>query len=148
MPFVTSLMSRRKQLLALSTLAAAMAASTYAQQLPSPLDPTRNLPAAAASKHAALPEQYIWTAGDVTAQRPDHNKFPWNRPELRIAPHYSAHTSAFPRCLQSDPIRRRAARGTRLPQRPSTSTISTSTPTRPSASMSSTRSAAGAAAGR
>jgi hypothetical protein len=53
-----------------------------------PLDPARALPAASASPHAALPEQYIWTAGDVTARRPDHNKFPWNRPDLRVAPHY------------------------------------------------------------
>jgi hypothetical protein len=43
--------------------------------------------AAPAAPHTTLPEQYIWTAGDVTALRPDHGKFPWNRPELRIAPH-------------------------------------------------------------
>jgi alpha-L-rhamnosidase len=59
-----------------------------AQELPSPLDPTRTMLPAPAPDHAALPEQYIWTNGDVTARRPDHAKFPWNRPDLRIAPHY------------------------------------------------------------
>ena len=70
------------------TFAVAVTATACAQEFPSPLDPTRNLPAALALNHAALPEQYIWTAGDVTARRPDHNKFPWNRPDLRVAPHY------------------------------------------------------------
>jgi alpha-L-rhamnosidase len=70
------------------TFAVAVTVTAWAQELPSPLDPTRNLPVASAPNHAALPEQYIWTAGDVTARRPDHNKFPWNRPDLRVAPHY------------------------------------------------------------
>ncbi len=52
------------------------------------LDPTRSLPAAAKPSHTPLPEQYLWTAADVTTLRPHHNKFPWNRPDLRIAPHY------------------------------------------------------------
>ena len=60
----------------------------HAQNFPSPLDPTRNLPTTPAPPHTALSEQYIWTAGDVTVLRPDHNKFPWNRPDLRIAPHF------------------------------------------------------------
>jgi alpha-L-rhamnosidase len=53
-----------------------------------PLDPTRNLVAPAPLPHALLPEQYIWTANDVTARRPDHTKYPWNRPDLRVAPHF------------------------------------------------------------
>ena len=52
------------------------------------LDPTRNLAMPPPSAAAALPEQYIWTANDLTLRRPDHNKFPWNRPDLRAAPHY------------------------------------------------------------
>jgi len=51
------------------------------------LDPTRNLPGEHQT-HVQLPEQYLWTANDITAQRHDHNKFPWNRPQLRIDPHY------------------------------------------------------------
>ncbi len=58
-----------------------------AQALPNPLDPARNLAGASAISHTPLPEEYIWTTGDVTALRPDHNKFPWNRPDLRVAPH-------------------------------------------------------------
>jgi alpha-L-rhamnosidase len=53
-----------------------------------PLDPTRNLAALPSLPRKPLPEQYIWTAGDITAHRRDHNKYPWNRPDLRIAPHY------------------------------------------------------------
>ena len=52
------------------------------------LDPTRHLSAPAAAEHAPLPEQYIWTSGDVTALRPDRNKFPWNARQLRVAPHF------------------------------------------------------------
>jgi alpha-L-rhamnosidase len=52
------------------------------------LDPTRDLTSATQPPHAPLPEEYIWTAGDVTINRPDHNKFPWNRPQLRIDPHF------------------------------------------------------------
>ncbi len=52
------------------------------------LDPTRNLTTSPQPQHDPLPEQYIWTAGDATIDRPDHNKFPWNRPQLRIDPHF------------------------------------------------------------
>ena len=63
-----------------------VAAIASGQKLPAPLDPTRSV-AADTTTHAALPEEYVWTAGDVTALRPDHGKFPWNRPELRSSPH-------------------------------------------------------------
>jgi hypothetical protein len=56
--------------------------------LPAPLDPTRNLAPAPAAAHTPLPEQYVWTAGDVTAQLPNRSKYPWNRPDLRTAPHF------------------------------------------------------------
>jgi alpha-L-rhamnosidase len=77
-----------KQILRLFVFAATAAATMRAQQPPIPLDPARNLSATPGPLHTPLPEQYIWTAGDVTAQRPDQSKFPWNRPELRVAPHY------------------------------------------------------------
>ncbi len=59
-----------------------------AAPLPAQLDPTRNLPPSPPSTAAPLPEQYLWTANDSTLRRPDHNKFPWNRPDLRVAPHF------------------------------------------------------------
>jgi alpha-L-rhamnosidase len=52
------------------------------------LDPTRDLQAPSQPTHSPLPEQYLWTAGDITAQLPDHSKFPWNRPDLRVDPHF------------------------------------------------------------
>jgi alpha-L-rhamnosidase len=60
-------------------------------QIPIPdghLDPTRGLQAAPEPSHTPLPEQYLWTSGDITAQLPNHNKFPWNRPDLRVDPHF------------------------------------------------------------
>lgn len=66
--------------------------SPLAQGQPAPLDPTRNLHAVAEPAHTPLPEEYIWTADDVTVLRPDHGKYPWNRPELRVQPHvFRAH---------------------------------------------------------
>lgn len=69
-------------------LVALTLAPTALAQTPTPLDPTRGLPVSAPPLHAPLPEQYLWTANDVTALRPDHARFPWNRPDLRIAPHF------------------------------------------------------------
>ena len=81
-------MSQMKQIAAVVLFVVATATSASSQAFPSPLDPARNVTAAAPQPpHAALPEEYIWTANDVTAKRPDHSKFPWNRPDLRIAPH-------------------------------------------------------------
>ena len=79
-------MPKLRQIVVLSILCFGVAI-TSAQSFPRPLDPTRSLAAIPATVKAALPEEYIWTAGDVTALRPDHGKFPWNRPELRVAPH-------------------------------------------------------------
>jgi len=57
-----------------------------------PLDPTKNLPVSATPSHTLLPEEYVWTADDVTVQRPDHGKYPWNRQDLRVEPHmFRAH---------------------------------------------------------
>src|ERR1700754_3942310 len=52
------------------------------------LDPTRNPITTAQPLHTPLPEQYIWTAGDITARRRDSSTFPWNLPQLRAAPHF------------------------------------------------------------
>lgn len=80
-------MGKRKYVAA-AALVVAMGAVAFAQSFPSPLDPTRDGAGAAPELgRAALPEEYVWTAGDVTVKRPDHSKFPWNRPELRVAPH-------------------------------------------------------------
>jgi len=88
MPFVASVtMPKLRQFFAILA-AVAMLAPAPAQELPSPLDPTRTMVPAPAPDRAALPEQYIWTDGDVTARRPDHAKFPWTRTDLRVAPHY------------------------------------------------------------
>ena len=68
----------------------AVCGSLWAQ--PVPLDPTKNLPVSAAASHTLLPEEYIWTADDVTVRRPDHSKYPWNRQDLRVEPHvFRAH---------------------------------------------------------
>lgn len=79
-------MWRARQIVAVA-FTAALAAGASAQAFPSSLDPTHDLAPLSEAAHAALPEEYVWTAGDVTAERPDHNKFPWNRPDLRVARH-------------------------------------------------------------
>jgi hypothetical protein len=76
---------RLKPQLALFLLLGSAVAWTQIES-PQPLDPTRNL-ALAANSHVLLPEQYVWTAGDVTAERPDASKFPWSRSDLRTEPH-------------------------------------------------------------
>ncbi len=52
------------------------------------LDPTRNPATTAQPLHKPLPEQYIWTSGDITARRSDRSNFPWSRPQLRTDPHF------------------------------------------------------------
>ena len=70
------------------TLAALTLVPGAPAQTPTPLDPARGLPASPPPRHTPLPEQYLWTANDVTTLRRDHARFPWNRPDLRIAPHF------------------------------------------------------------
>jgi hypothetical protein len=63
------------------------------------LDPTRNSITTPQAFHAPLPEQYIWTAGDITARRSDWTSFPWNRTDLRAEPHFFRahfHVTAVP----------------------------------------------------
>jgi hypothetical protein len=76
-----------KQIAAVLMFVMVLARSAHAQAPLSTLDPTRGLTAKSGPAHRAIPEQYIWTAGDVTAMRPDHAKYPWNRPDLRVATH-------------------------------------------------------------
>ncbi len=81
-------MLQTRQIAVIVVVALAMATGAFSQAFPSPLDPARNIAVASPTPpHVALSEEYIWTADDVTAKRPDHNKFPWNRPDLRITPH-------------------------------------------------------------
>ena len=58
------------------------------QSPPTPLDPSRGVTFSQREVHPALREEYIWTSGDVTALRPDRNKFPWNAVDRRTGPHY------------------------------------------------------------
>ena len=53
--------------------------------IPSPLDAARHL---SPVRQSSLLEQYIWTAGDVTALRPDHSHYPWSAKQKRIEPHF------------------------------------------------------------
>jgi hypothetical protein len=52
------------------------------------LDPTRNPITTAQPLHYPLPENYLWTAGDITALRADRASFPSNDPSLRTEPHF------------------------------------------------------------
>jgi alpha-L-rhamnosidase len=76
-----------KQIAAVLLFSMVLSTSAHAQPQLSALDPTRGLTAKPAPTRRALPEQYIWTANDVTAMCPDHGKYPWNRPDLRVATH-------------------------------------------------------------
>ncbi len=53
-----------------------------------PLDPTRSIAPGAAAPVRLLPEQYLWTADDITVQRTDRSKYSWSRTDLRIEPHF------------------------------------------------------------
>ncbi len=55
---------------------------------PSPLDLARDPAALTEPHHAPLAEQYIWTAGEVTALLPASTKFATQKQRLRIAPRY------------------------------------------------------------
>jgi alpha-L-rhamnosidase len=60
---------------------------TPAQTPIAPLDPARGAAFNDAANPQILPEEYIWTANDITAQRPDRSKFSWIRADLRVEPH-------------------------------------------------------------
>lgn len=88
MPFGQGLsMTKLSHITALITISIAAVAAANAQALSDPLDPTRSIAVTAAQPRTTLPEEYIWTAGDITVNRPDHAKYPWNRTELRTTPH-------------------------------------------------------------
>ena len=58
-------MPKFSRFLTILVAAIAMLAAACAQELPSPLDPTRSVPATAPN-HVSLPEQYIWTHDPAT----------------------------------------------------------------------------------
>jgi alpha-L-rhamnosidase len=72
----------------LTLMLSASAQTQFSVPQTAPLDPTRNLATPQLQPHTPLPEQYIWTANDVTARRTDRSKYPWNRTDLRIASHF------------------------------------------------------------
>ncbi len=80
------------KLLSLSLLVLTLRGGAAAQSVdvatPEPLDPARALMSLPAQPHVALPEQYVWTADDITVLRKDRGKYSWSRTELRVAPHY------------------------------------------------------------
>lgn len=82
-------MSYKLASIALLLLAASVTSGAQiAESQAMPLDPTRDLTPATQPTRASLTEQYIWTANDVTAERPDRSHYPWSRTQLRIEPHY------------------------------------------------------------
>ena len=52
------------------------------------LDPARDPGHLHRVNQTPLPEQYIWTAGDAAALRPDHAKFSYRQRERKIEPHF------------------------------------------------------------
>lgn len=66
---------------------AAIGIAAQAQDVP-PLDPSRGVHFQSIPPSPSLQEEYIWTAGDVTAKRPDRSKFPWNATDRRVAAHF------------------------------------------------------------
>ena len=87
---------RTRMTRALSLAASLLFAAGALAQTPAPLDPGRHVQPLA---HTPLPEQYIWTAGDVTFLRPDRSKFSWAKPDLRTEPHLfrrTFHVGAIP----------------------------------------------------
>lgn len=52
------------------------------------LDPSRGVHFQSTPSSKPLQEEYIWTAEDVTAKRPDRSKYPWNATDRRVAAHF------------------------------------------------------------
>ena len=71
-------------------LAAVSAVLVHAQSTISAgkLDPARDPNRLHRVKQTPLPEQYIWTAGDAAALRPDHAKFSYRQRQRKIEPHF------------------------------------------------------------
>jgi hypothetical protein len=51
------------------------------------LDPAYNPQLLHPNEHEPLPEEYIWTAGDAAALRPDHSRFTYRDQQRKIEPH-------------------------------------------------------------
>ena len=81
-------MGRRKWIAALLLVAgAASAVHAQAASAAAELDPAYDPASLHRPTQAALPEEYIWTAGDAAALRPDHAKFNYRQRERKIEPH-------------------------------------------------------------
>lgn len=75
---------RTRRAIALCTTAVALGAVAQTQHLDPAWDPsTLTKPV-----HRPLAEEYIWTAGDAAALRPDHAKFNYKTTEKKIEPHF------------------------------------------------------------
>jgi len=68
-------------------LLAAVAAMAHTNPPGPSLDPARDPSGLHRPAHALLPEQYIWTAGDAAALRPDHAKFTFRDRDRKTEPH-------------------------------------------------------------
>ncbi|MFP5207939.1 MAG: alpha-L-rhamnosidase C-terminal domain-containing protein [Acidobacteriota bacterium] len=70
-------------------LGAALATSVCAQAIPpgARLDPARDPAVLHRPMLKALPEQYIWTATDAAALRPDHARFSYRQRQRKVDPH-------------------------------------------------------------
>src|SRR4051812_18393264 len=92
-------MPLQRSLLALAVILITSALSAQTTFPDGRLDPTRNPITTAQPLHTPLPEQYLWTSGDLTALRRDRASFPANQPELRTDPHFFRahfHVTALP----------------------------------------------------
>lgn len=69
-------------------LAAGLSASSQSYSLPQHLDPARNEAVLQQPNHSFLNEEYIWTANDAAALRPDHARFTYINRNLKTEPHF------------------------------------------------------------
>src|ERR1700728_898352 len=79
--------------LSLLTLSFALSADAQSATFGGPLDPAADPSRLVRPVHATLAEQYIWTAGDAAALRPDHAKFIYRDRDRKTELH--AFRSAF-----------------------------------------------------
>lgn len=82
----------RKALVLPALLSLAFPVLVSGQTAEKPLDLSRNASFTGETAPSRLPEEFVWTAGDVTVKRPDRSHYSWSRTELRVEPHvFRAH---------------------------------------------------------
>lgn len=91
-------------LFAISCMLPPAIASGAQTQDATPLDPSRGVHFQSVPPSATLQEEYIWTAGDVTAKRPDRSKFPWNATDRRVATHFFRGSFRLSKVPQNDTL--------------------------------------------